>query len=241
MKIEEVVSRRTDLSTFLVHLTRARDQKTARDQLTSILTDQELRPGEPMGHAVNDLRKASDSAGLESQKCVSFTETPLEHIRLMVEQIDGRSCQFEPYGVVLTKKQGRRLGCNPVWYVDITPRHEWLSNSINGLVAEALAEGNFADSKVAKLTPFIEQMGTSQSSGYRKEFWWEREWRANRSVTLSGRRMIVICPEHDIAHFKRLDKEQESGPKLLFIDPSWSLERMIAELAMYPKDDIGPF
>jgi hypothetical protein len=53
--------------------------------------------------------------------------------------------------------------------------------SFSTLLEQALdSKQPFDQQPVAKLTPFIEQMGTGESSAtrprYQKEFWWEREW-----------------------------------------------------------------
>jgi hypothetical protein len=45
----------------------------------------------------------------------------LEHIYSMFAEIEGRQVRLEPYGVAFTKMTARRLGANPVWYVDMTP------------------------------------------------------------------------------------------------------------------------
>jgi hypothetical protein len=38
-----------------------------------------------------------------------------------------------------------------VWYVDITPGHDWLTNRLNALIAEAVAGGAFTASHIARL------------------------------------------------------------------------------------------
>ena len=179
-QIEDILRRRTDLSTFLVHLTRSHENRSAKDRLKTIVKDECLRVGAPMGHAHGALADAGVS--VESQRCVCFSETPLEHVSLLVEEIEGRECQFEPYGIAITKKQGRAEGVNPVWYGDITPGHDWLSNPINALVDEAVQYRSFEGSHLARLTPFIEPMGRGKGpkGPYRKEFWWERESHSNR-------------------------------------------------------------
>jgi hypothetical protein len=65
-----------------------------------------------------------------------------------------------PYGIAIPKKVRRNQGANPVWSIDITPKHHWLTNPINDLVAAAITSGNFESSEVARLAPFFEQMGT---------------------------------------------------------------------------------
>jgi hypothetical protein len=231
MKIEKLLARRTDLSTFLVHLCRDGDGHTAKDRLARILTDGSIKARTAMGQAVNALRDKKLSA--KSQRCVCFTETPLEHVSLLLGDIEGRACHFEPYGIAITKKQGRANGVNPVWYVDITPGHDWLTNPLNDLIAEAIDSGDFAKSAIAKITPFIEQMGsgtTATGAPYRKEFWWEREWRCVGDFVLPTH-LIVLCPESERKEFKKLVEADEFAPKAKFVDPRWSLEQIIARLA----------
>lgn len=38
----------------------------------------------------------------ESQNCVCFTETPLEHVSLLLGKIGDRNCEFKPYGIAIT-------------------------------------------------------------------------------------------------------------------------------------------
>lgn len=235
MKIEDVLARRSDLSTFLVHLTREKDGVPAKDRLKSIIRECMLKAETPMGHAVIPLQKGAVST--DCQRCVSFTETPLEHISLLIGQIEGRSFSFEPYGIAITKRQGRNDGVNPVWYVDITPNRHWLSNYINVLIEKAIQGANFDDTEIAKLAPFIEQMGSG--NGFRKEFWWEREWRINGDLGLPPR-IIIICPEDEVEEIESVMGEREADFKYNFIDPSWSLEQIIGRLAGFKKDKLGP-
>ena len=144
--------------------------------------------------------------------------------------------------------QGRKAGVNPIWYVDITPGHYFLgTNALEPLIDRAIAQGD-VDNLIFKLAPFVEQMGsgTSASTGepYRKEFWWEREWRINGDLPLPPR-LIVLCPAQDIAYFRDLVASLPGDiPKWFeprFIDPRWSLERIIAFLAGFKGEDLGPF
>jgi len=74
--IREILQRRTDLSTFLVHLTRAGESETAEDRLKSILQSGRIEARTPMGAAA--ARLSRDGLDTGGQKCVCFTETPLE-------------------------------------------------------------------------------------------------------------------------------------------------------------------
>src|SRR5687767_756900 len=103
--IRDVLNRRTDLSTFVVHLTKTIGSDHAHTQLQSILDEQRIEARTPMGWAL-DQDDPSDSSH-QSQRVVSFTETPLEHIYSHVAEIAGRREKFEPYGIAMTKLAAR--------------------------------------------------------------------------------------------------------------------------------------
>lgn len=252
MKIEEILARRSDLSTFLVHLTRATGGKaeaggrTARENLEKILTDKKLSAQSPFGPAAQSLTKCG--LPVDSQKAVCFTETPLEHTSLLIGEIEGRQCQFEPYGIAITRKQARKRGVNPVWYLDITPGHHWITNSIDGLISQAIKTGDFDSQYISKIAPFIEQMGSGQSQftgNYRKEFWWEREWRHVGDLCLP-RKIIILCPEDSMLEMQNFasgctDIFDDPYYNASFVDPRWSLEQIIGHLAGFNSEDLGPF
>ncbi|MGA5121263.1 hypothetical protein [Streptomyces pseudogriseolus] len=113
----------------------------------------------------------------DSQRTVCFTETPLEHAWMMCEQIPGRTMRFDGYGLASTRTFARRRGADPVWSLDITPGHDWLTTPVNNMVdqvkeiAKDPSKGGAdaaAAADVLRLTPSIEQMG--KPVGTRKEF-----------------------------------------------------------------------
>jgi Putative abortive phage resistance protein AbiGi, antitoxin len=232
--IREVLHRRTDLSTFVVHLTRATPERTARQALDSIIRERRLRASTPMGFGkANDDPSDSEK---QSQRVVCFSETPLEHIHSLVADIEKRQIKLAPYGLALTKLVARSKGVNPVWYVDQTMGRNWeLSQAVNELVAEAQAAGNFHDRPIAKIAPFVETMGTWHDT--QKEFWWEREWRHTGDLYLHGTGIIWLCPEEEIESLL----DHEGNPVHPVIDPRWGLEQIIAHLAGFPGGDVTPF
>ncbi len=119
LQIRDVLNRRGDLSTFVVHLTRTAGGVSAKERLESILAERRFRATTSMGWAAEQDDPAD--AAKQSQRVVCFSETPLEHIYSLVADIEGRQIQLEPYGVAFTKLTARRLGINPIWYVDMTP------------------------------------------------------------------------------------------------------------------------
>lgn len=250
-RIEDLLQRRTDLSTFLIHLTRDTKRFTARENLVSILSDQRVSARRKQGMA-KDLAKALDGT-VATQRVVCFSETPLEHAWMMVRDIEHRTQSFKPYGVVFTKTTCRRRGCNPVWYLDITTATSWLTVPVTSMVDQAVelatdAKGNVDDVTLAaqpifRLTPFIEQMGNP--SGKRKEFWWEREWRHAGDFAFHPKQVVaVLAPESE--HLELRDEIKGLSARwdrraIPLLDASWGLERMIAAMSRIGEDDIGPW
>jgi hypothetical protein len=226
IEITDVLGRRSDLSTFIVHFTRGTDDgKTARQNLRSILKDKTLKARSPFGPAWRSLRSSRER---NSQNCVSFSETPLEHVYCLTGNIPNRQVHLSRYGVAFTRMTARAKGINPVWYVDITPGHDWLMNPINRLIETTIERRKrFRTSQLARITPFIEQMGKGPS--YRKEFWWEREWRHQGDFKFSMSEVIFgFAPEERVEEFEELTRRL--GHKVRFVDPNWNLERIIAHL-----------
>lgn len=253
-KIEDLLHRRTDLSTFLVHLTRAgSDGTSGRDNLLSIIEAGEIEARTPLGLA-RDHESTLAQAGV-SQKVVCFTETPLEHVWMMLEDIDYRSIHFEPYGLATTKAAARHGGCNPVWYSDMTRLGiDWPLKHVGDLVSQALARCKvngsvdpalLAAEPIFRLTPYFETMGP-MSDGGRKEFWWEREWRHIGGYHLSfpSRVVAILAPEDEHEGIAKDLAElgvHDRWLKRPMVDPRWGLERMIAAMARVNEDYVGPF
>lgn len=228
IEIEDLLNRRSDLSTFLVHLTKdgSGGSPTAKENLAKILTDGKIEARTPMGWTGTGKDRLP-TADLAAMKVVCFTETPLQHIYSLFQNIRGRSVKLSSYGLVFTRDTARSRGANPVWYVDMTPgqTRQWeLAKALDELRAEAVkASGGFATHYGSKILPFVEQMG-SWSVLSKKEFSWEREWRHLGDFTLDWHdTALVLCPEAEI------DECEDLG-YFTAVDPSWSLERMIATI-----------
>ncbi len=257
--IEELLHRRTDLSTFLVHFTRSCNSRSAGDNLVSILQDQCIEARSVYGMAGRLVERFPELAS--GQRTVCFTETPLEHAWMMCSNIEGRSVQFNGYGIAVTKTFARRRGVNPVWYLDITPRggRDWLTVPIDQLLDRAVEDASLppatapdmealASAPILRLTPFLEQMGNPTGTR-RKEFWWEREWRHVGDLSFSTDDIVVVFApedEHDDVQerLRRRPRGATAPPAIAsnmpaFVDARWGLERMIGALA--EVSDLGPF
>jgi hypothetical protein len=70
---------------------------------------------------------------------------------------------------------------------------------------------------------------------YRKEFWWEREWRHVGTFRLPDH-VIVVCPESEFAEFRAIvDADEFQSAR--FVDPYWGLEQIISRLSGYSAQD----
>ncbi|MCP3799759.1 abortive infection system antitoxin AbiGi family protein [Allokutzneria sp. A3M-2-11 16] len=245
--IESLLHRRTDLSTFVVHFTKDSGGATARQNLAAILENHTIEARTAYG-MVKDRVYAPEVVA--TQRAVCFTETPLEHAWMMCEEIDNRQVKFNGYGIAFTKTFARKRGVNPVWYLDITPGHDWLTGPVNQLVKDAEAAAtptgapgpdtvSLLASPILRLTPFLEQMGPTQ--GARKEFWWEREWRHVGDFVFTSRDIVVVFApesEHDALREEMATWPGCAAPPAV-VDAKWGLERVIAALAHVR--DPGPF
>jgi hypothetical protein len=231
--IDDVLNRRNDLSTFIAHFTRASAGATAAENLRSILGSRRLEARTPFGWARTQAASAGGAVAA-SQSCVCFSEAPLEHLYSLVTPVAGRQVRLEPYGVALTKYDARRIGVNPVWYVDMTPGHDWAqARALDRLRDDAFVD-DFTTHPAASVLPFFESMGTWRHS--RREFAWEREWRKIGDVPLPLELPVLwLCPEDQIKDFAAAARQRREEVGNLpvtehFVDPRWSTDRIISSL-----------
>lgn len=223
VEIEHLLNRRSDLSTFLVHLTKDSPGKSAKDNLVSILESGKIEARSSKGWGSTGRAKLPQPC-LDLMKVVCFSETPLEHIYSLYQPIRGRDVNLASYGLAFARETARDKGANPVWYVDMTPGRDWvIARALDALRAEAAAAPDFGVHPASRILPFVEGMG-DWGPGSRKEFSWEREWRHLGHFMFSDFDIaLVLCPEEDIDEFERTGF-------ITAVDPSWSLERMIASI-----------
>ena len=162
--IRHVLGRRSDLSTFVVHLIGPTDNSTAKENLRSILESHVVEARNPYGIAKE--YDVEDNEQQQTQRVCCFTETPIQHITTHLEKLrEYTHSHYESYGIALTKLQARRKNINPVWYIDKTPGRDWLhgpprsGKPLTNLIEKHNDEREFHASDIAKITPFIEPMG----------------------------------------------------------------------------------
>lgn len=249
MDIRRILSRRYDLSTFVVHLTRNYEDSEPEDNLRSILTMRKMEARSVRGIAESYVK--GHEAAERSQRAVSFSEAPLDQLWSFVAETDPpRRIRLSSYGLAFPRQIARSLGANPVWYIDKTVgRGTWLhgpigeGNPFNKLIEEEPAE-TYHERPISKITPFVEPMGTWESS--QREFYWEREWRKVGDVNFGyGDIAFGLCPEGDVLEFEEWVEStgKNKGRKyaLRFVDPMWGLEEILAVLSGLKWSDFSPF
>jgi len=203
--IKDVLIFRDDISQFLVHMTRDKKDRAiitmpAAAVLRKIIRDRELIASEI---AMSDSRFFIYSPQQRKDYCraISFTETPLNEIHSFLKII-GRSCDFQPYGLVFIKKKLREKGVSPVFYIN-NEKYDKLE------VVEALCQlRNFTPEHAKQILPLLSTFGKQLRRDEKINFLWEREWRypgINGNLEFDEDDVFVgICPHDDISRFQSL-------------------------------------
>lgn len=214
MDISELLNRRNDISTFVVHLCRDVEGKVAELRLKDILssTPPTIKAKSPLGLYADDSSFNTHA--------VCFSETPLEHIYTLVADIDNRRCEYKKYGLVFSKSFIRKKGASPIWYINHltnggSPIRDALDKLKNSLT---LTQRPFFE----EIAPFLEYWHTYPH----RDFYWEREWRFKGDFPFELNEPVLgICPENEIGNW-----EANFRP-VKFIDPVWGLDKIIEKLA----------
>lgn len=240
--IDDILHFRTDFSPFLVHLTRNKDGKTANNILKTILRDKVLKASNnPVSDAkFGTITSSSDWDDLKRKKyfgAICFTETPLNEIHCLLE-IEYRNIDLEPYGLVFSKDNLKKLGVSPVFYLNNYKDDK-------DEVIRKLCELLINTEEAAKILPLFANAGI-QLTGPQVEkrtsiidFMWEREWRypsvygdlpINRNDVFIG-----LCPDNEIDDFENLSIEVY-GQGISFIDPSRNMKWYATKLIERRRD-----
>jgi hypothetical protein len=105
--------------------------------------------------------------------------------------------------------------------------------------------------KILSMEPSTLTSGVSSSSsrgstttpgwaGSRKEFWWECESRLGGLFHLPIT-YIVLCPASEQPEIRAWLHDMDPPPNVSYVDPAWSLEMIIGNLAGLPTEELGPF
>lgn len=229
--IDDIMNFRTDISPFLVHLTRMSGEQSARTRLESIIGQRRLKSGPGLvSHASYGFPYArlSEPHVAKYFHAICFTETPLNQIHCLLD-VEGRSVNLEPYGLVFLRQRLQERGVAPVLY---------FNNELGDKPALVQALTQLIDENpdiARQILPFIAVFGRKlppacqgEPPPGRIDFLWEREWRWPR---LTGDFsfdvpdvFIGLCPHNEICHF-----ESMLHP-IRFVDPRRNMRWYSAQL-----------
>ncbi|MFN8179099.1 MAG: hypothetical protein U0167_14305 [bacterium] len=219
--IEDILHFRSDISPFLVHLTRAAGQRSAREVLEAILNDQRLVAGSSL---VSDARFGAPM-DVEDQdrlfRAICFSETPLAEVHCLLD-ISYRRVHLEPYGLAFVKKRLAARGVAPALYLNNSlGDQDGVVQALCGLAGSNLAVAERLVPLVAFFGQRLAPVGGSPVGTSMIDFTWEREWRypACRGDLsfVAEDAFIGFCPHCEIAHFESV------WPDVQFVDPRRTL------------------
>lgn len=231
---DQVIQKRGDLSQFLIHLTRTgaltlrKDvhphlmqdliiNRTAHERLKNLLTAKKIKALSPFGYFQHKVPIAYQGGYVHNKnsnvvrswlKATCFTETPLEHIYIQTQPIEGRNLHFESYGLAFKEDFIRRQGGSPVMYFES-------SNQLIKATLDAMMISQDA-AKFKSTMPFYEAFGRRlYGQGSDVDFRWEREWRCLDDISFDFSDVAFgICKDVDKLFFSNL-----VGNAFPFVEP----------------------
>lgn len=243
----EIRGLRGDLSPFLIHLTRNGRYRewsdvtgqpnhnyvivSARQSLIDIISGSSIQAKSPFGYFNYKVPFNGNNPTSRVIRnwlfSVCFTETPVDHIYVQCEAIQGRQLSFQPYGLAFFEESIRRSNGNPVMYFD--SNNTRIKAALDSLIV--LPNCNlYSDTMILYEgfgPPIYNVQGVTEI-----DFRWEREWRikGNYNFNLENDVAFGICPTNEITHFETL-----TGNRIPFIDPTKPIGLIKKKLRSYPR------
>lgn len=243
--IADVLHFRKDISPFLVHLTRNCSDKefwlpqgTAKERLREIIRQKKLVQTTEWVSRValvkNNPQLIPRPETYRYFSAVCFTETPLDQVQCLLN-IEGRSVDLQPYGLVFLKEKLRQRHVSPVLYVNNA------AGDAEAILKAFLEMCQTRPGAAEKIVPLVDFFGQTIDRNISQEglaaeldFSWEREWRLPHcfgdSTFDTSDVFIGLCPENETDEFEHLFAEifgelpNVSEGRLQFIDPQRPLQ-----------------
>jgi hypothetical protein len=222
--LEKIKWSRSDLSFFLVHLTKddSKSNISAKDALELILNEDAEGLCTLIGGPQGLFDKVS-KVPKEAIKAVSLTEAPLDQVKHFAQPIPGDpSRNYSKYGLVFSQDFIRRNGGNPCFYLN-TLYSDNLKKAALSLVDCVRYEDK---PECLKLLPFFSIFGLAGAAKGKKEidYYWEREWRVPGDLKFKRQDVFVgLCEHGNVDEFSEMYK-------IPFICPDWNYDRILTNL-----------
>jgi hypothetical protein len=231
-EINDILYFRTDISPFLVHLTRdVQKSLTASTALEQIIKQGKLDAGDS---PVSDARFGIKTSGMQPQEikryfgAICLTETPLNEVHCLLEIAD-RKVKLEPYGLVFLKENLRKKGVSPVFYINNELEDkDSVFQALCSLIKSYPDEAEKILPLIAVFGKKILAPGAKRRESKEVDFLWEREWRypsAMGALEFTEEDIFVgICPHEEINHFEKM------FDNINFIDPRRNMKWYATQL-----------
>lgn len=244
-----MIDKRSDLSRYLVHLTRDYDRKSARDNLINILKTKTIEARNYHCLFSPKIRKMEISGKLKNSfKTVCFTEAPLNQIKNLVSDIPKRNIKLKPYGIVFWRDKLLDKGANPAIYLNAkgTDLRDYLIQQFDNQFKEikTLRKLKREDDYYYEIIQYFSLINVIND---KYDFSWEREWRFHGDFKFNYRNIVaIVCEDPEGLENLCEKKLQEKALKFIkrtpLISPEWSYEQLIEELSiklwdMKPKSE----
>lgn len=203
---KDFLRKRSDLSSFLVHLFSDYLINDAPQRLKNSLNNKKIQAVAPWGYFLHDNN---------CPKSICFTEAPLNQLK----HIKDLSKKLTEYGLVFSKDCILNAKGNPTFYVSNYQNNNDIINSLKEI--KKYCESNQIYSNYfQKIKPFIDSFDDNHN------FCWEREWRIVEDFSFEYTDIVVgLCPEKDKQMIKYFKEKN-----IKHVDVNWSLDEMIFAL-----------
>lgn len=223
LSAEYVKARRADLSSFLVHLTRQYDGRSARQSLLGILRAKQIKA---MNFCCIFQRELEQLEGAPSKpfKVVCFTETPLGDINYLSMEMAGRTKQLKPYGLVFRKKSIINAGGNPVFYLTTSSSSGKKRQAALWNCFKVARKAGLQYHEYASFLPLVNKVDATH------DFSFEREWRVVGDFRFLHRDVFLgLAPVEAMAE---MEGRFRAFP---WVSPRWGRDQIIEKLRGWKK------
>ena len=230
---------RSDISKFLVHLTRNTRNVSAEDNLINMLQSKTIEARNhhclfsPKINAMGFTQKLRNAF-----KTVCFTEAPLNQIYKLAAEDFPRRIKLQPHGLVFWRDEMLNSGANPAIYLnaDGTSLREYLLSEfdrhfeeVNSMSKLKQYEDNYKE--IVHYYSLVNLM-----SG-RHDFSWEREWRHSGDFKFKYSDVVAIVTENPEKFLRKCEKQLSTRrgnfiKRIPIISADWSYEDVVEEMAM---------
>jgi len=229
---------RDDMSQFLVHLTRDYGDRSALENLVSILRQRKIEARNPHCLFAPKLKHTKFSPLLRSRfNTVCLTETPLHQISKLLQDVSGRQIKLQPYGMVFKRTDLQQKSASPAIYINSygTSLRDYLLAEFDKTFSDTtryrdLKEDNQYPNEIIRYYALVNVMCS------RYDFSWEREWRMCGDLRFRYEDIVAIIAdesdEFEETYSDRLSSARSDCiSRIPVIKPSWSYEEIIMKMS----------